>query len=85
MQRAKTIRRIIPRLYLVLGKESQILIFYEIPTGSIRFTGSTQPSNGFTIVTKKRKFGTPGRLIGSINKAKTFKRSKGIRTLDFTP
>jgi hypothetical protein len=37
------------------------------------------------VVTKKRKFGTPGRLIGSINKAKTFKRGKETRTLDFTP
>ena len=37
------------------------------------------------MVTKKRKFGTPGRLIGSINKAKTIKKGKGTRTLDFTP
>jgi hypothetical protein len=37
------------------------------------------------VVTKKRKFGTPGRPIGSINKAKTFKRGEGTRTLDFTP
>ena len=37
------------------------------------------------MVTKKRKFGTPGRLIGSINKAKTIEKGKGTRTLDFTP
>jgi hypothetical protein len=37
------------------------------------------------VVTKKRKFGTPDRLIGSINKAKTFKKGKGVHTLDFTP
>ena len=37
------------------------------------------------MVTKKKKFGTPGRLIGSINKAKTIERGKGTRTLDFTP
>ena len=72
------------RLYPVPGKESHILIFSETPTGSIRFTGSTQLSNGFTVITKKRKFGTPERLIGSINKAKTIKKGKGTRTLDFT-
>ena len=37
------------------------------------------------MITKKRKFGTPRRLIGSINKAKTIKKDKGTRTLDFTP
>ena len=37
------------------------------------------------MVTKKRKFGTPRRLIGSINKAKIIKKSKGTHTLDFTP
>ena len=37
------------------------------------------------MIIKKRKFSIPGRLIGSINKAKIIKRSKGIRTLDFIP
>jgi hypothetical protein len=37
------------------------------------------------MVTKKRKFSTPKRLIGSINKAKTIKKGKRTRTLDFTP
>jgi hypothetical protein len=37
------------------------------------------------MITKKRKFSTPRRLIGSINKAKIIKRGKGTRTLDFTP
>ena len=73
------------RLYPVPGKESHIPIFSETPAGSMRFTGSTQSSDGFTVVTKKRKFGTPGRPIGSINKAKTIKKGKGTRTLDFTP
>jgi hypothetical protein len=74
-----------PRLYLVLGKEPRTPIFSEIPAGSMRFTGATQSSNGFTIITKKRKFGTPGRLIGSINKAKTIEKDVGTYTLDFTP
>ena len=73
------------RLYPVPGKESHIPIFSETPAGSMRFTGSTQSSDGFTVVTKKRKFGTPGRPIGSINKAKTIKKGKGTHTLDFTP
>ena len=50
----------------------------------MRFTGSTQLSDGFTMVTKKRKFRTPRRPIGSINKAKTIKKGEGTRTLDFT-
>jgi hypothetical protein len=37
------------------------------------------------MVTKKRKLGTSGRLVGSINKTKTIKKGKGIHTLDFTP
>ena len=37
------------------------------------------------MVTKKRKFSTPGRLIGSINKAKIIEKGKGTHTLDFTP
>ena len=40
-QRAKTVRRIIPRLFPVPGKESQIPIFSKVPVGSMRFTGST--------------------------------------------
>jgi hypothetical protein len=85
MQRAKTVRRTMARLYPVPGKESHIPIFSETPAGSMRFTGSTQSSDGFTVVTKKRKFGTPGRPIGSINKAKTIEKGEGTRTLDFTP
>ena len=85
IQRAKTVRRTMTRLYPVLGKELHIPIFSETPAGSMRFTGSTQSSDGFTVVTKKRKFSTPGRLIGSINKTKTIEKGKGTRTLDFTP
>ena len=85
MQRAKTVRRTMPRLYPVLRKESQTPIFSEIPAGSMRFTGSTQLSDGFTMLTKKRKFGTPGRPVGSINKAKTIKKDVRTHILDFTP
>ena len=40
IQRVKTVRRIIIRLYPVLGKESHIPIFSETPACSMRFTGS---------------------------------------------
>ena len=41
IQRVKTVRRIMTRLYPVPGKESHILIFSETPAGSMGFTGST--------------------------------------------
>lgn len=46
--------------------------YTEIPTTSFRFTGDSQTSEGWTIISspKKRKFNTIGRPTGSINRTK---------------
>jgi hypothetical protein len=53
----------------------------------MRFISFTQSSEGWTDVTstKKRKFGTPGRPVGAVNKAKTIERDTDTRTLNFVP
>ena len=86
-QRARTARRTMPRLFPVAARMSPTPIFSEIPTGSMRFPSVSQASSdGFSVVTaKKRKFGTPGRPVGAVNKAKTIERDVDTRTLNFVP
>jgi hypothetical protein len=71
------------RLYPVTARVAETSIFSETPAGSLRFISATQSSEGFTIVTKKRKFGTPGRPIGAVGRAKTIKRDIETRSLSF--
>jgi hypothetical protein len=85
IQRAKTYRRTMSRLYPVAAKVAETLIFSSTPAGSIRFPSATQSSDGFTMVTKKRKFGTPGRPIGAVGRAKTIERDAETRSLSFIP
>ena len=85
MQRARTVRRTMSRLYPVTARVVETSMFSGTPTGSIRFPSATQSSDGFTTVTKKRKFGTPGRLIGAVGKVKTIKRDTETRSLSFIP
>jgi hypothetical protein len=85
MQRVKTVRRTMLRLYPVTVKIVETLIFRRTLAESIRFLSAIQSSNGFITVTKKRKIGTSGRLIGAIGKVKTIKRDTEIRLLSFIP
>jgi hypothetical protein len=83
-QRARTARRIMIRLYPV-SVRAPTPIFNDSPAGSMRFTSSTQSSEGWTDVTliKKRKFGTPGRSVRAVNKAKIIERDTDTRTFNF--
>ena len=85
MKRARTVRRTMLRLYPVAAKGLQTPIFSQPTAETIRFLSSTQSSDGFTTVTKKRKFGTPGRPIGAVGKAKTIERDAETRSLSFIP
>ena len=74
------------RLFPVAVGTSTTAMFSEASVGTIRFTGASQASDGYTTVTnKKRKFGTPGRPVGAVNKAKTIERDADTRTISFTP
>ena len=83
MQRARTVRRTMSRLYPVTARVVETSMFGTTSASSIRFPSAIQSSDGFTTVTKKRKFSTPGRLIGAIGKVKIIKRDTEIRSLSF--
>jgi hypothetical protein len=83
-KRAKTTRLTMATLYPT-PSEPTINNQAESPATSIRFVGASQTPEGWTLASsvKKRKFNTPGRPTGAINKAKTITPDAATQTLSF--